>query len=202
MVKGWAAAAAIAALGVSILAAGQAAAKVEGDTVYLGAAVSLTGKYTTAGEHTRRGYDLAVKAINDAGGITVDGKAYRLEVIYYDDESTPARGAQLAERLINQDDVDYMLGPYSSGLTKAIAPVTEKHGVPMVEANGASLQPVRPTTTSYLFAVLSTSEQYLVVRRRSRRRACRAAGPQSSRSDSSSPLPSRTTPSARMSAPE
>ena len=33
-----------------------------------------------------------------------------------------------------------MLGPYSSGLTKAIAPVTEQYGVPMVEANGASLQ--------------------------------------------------------------
>ena len=132
----------------------------EGDTVYLGAAVSLTGKYTTAGEHTQRGYDLAVKTINDAGGITVGGNTYRLEVIYYDDESTPARGAQLAERLINQDGVDFMLGPYSSGLTKAIAPVTELYGVPMVEANGASLQ-LFNKGYRYLFAVLSTTEQYL-----------------------------------------
>ena len=45
----------------------------EGNTIYLGAAVSLTGKYTTAGEHTQRGYDLAVKTINDAGGVTVGG---------------------------------------------------------------------------------------------------------------------------------
>ena len=125
MWKGWASTVAIAALGLSILAAGEAQAKVEGHTVYLGAAVSLTGKYTTAGEHTRRGYDLTVKTINDAGGISVSGKTYRLEIIYYDDESTPARGAQLAERLINQDGVEFMLGPYSSGLTKAIAPVTE-----------------------------------------------------------------------------
>ena len=93
MWKGWASTVAIAALGLSILAAGEAQAKVEGDTVYLGAAVSLTGKYTTAGEHTRRGYDLAVETINDAGGISVSGKTYRLEIIYYDDESTPARGA-------------------------------------------------------------------------------------------------------------
>ena len=160
MWKGWAVTVGIAALGLSVLAAGEAQAKVEGDTVYLGAAVSLTGKYTTAGEHTRRGYDLAVKTINDAGGISVDGKTYRLEVIYYDDESTPARGAQLAERLINQDDVDFMLGPYSSGLTKAIAPVTEQYGVPMVEANGASLQ-LFNKGYRYLFAVLSTTEQYL-----------------------------------------
>ena len=160
MWKGWASTVAIAALGLSILAAGEAQAKVEGDTVYLGAAVSLTGKYTTAGEHTRRGYDLAVKTINDAGGISVSGKTYRLEIIYYDDESTPARGAQLAERLINQDGVEFMLGPYSSGLTKAIAPVTEQYGVPMVEANGASLQ-LFNKGYRYLFAVLSTTEQYL-----------------------------------------
>ena len=51
---------------------------------------------------------------------------------------TLRRAAQLAERLISQDGVEYMLGPYSSGLTKAMAPVTEKYGVPMVEANGAS----------------------------------------------------------------
>ena len=160
MLKGWAVAIGSAALGLSILVAGEAQAKVEGDTVYLGAAVSLTGKYTTAGEHTQRGYDLAVKTINDAGGITVGGKTYRLEVIYYDDESTPARGSQLAERLINQDGVDFMLGPYSSGLTKAIAPVTEQYGVPMVEANGASLQ-LFNKGYRYLFAVLSTTEQYL-----------------------------------------
>ena len=160
MVNAWAGIAGIAALGLGVLAAGEAQAKVEGDTVYLGAAVSLTGKYTTAGEHTQRGYDLAVKTINDAGGITVGGKTYRLEVIYYDDESTPARGAQLAERLINQDGVEFMLGPYSSGLTKAIAPVTEQYGVPMVEANGASLQ-LFNKGYRYLFAVLSTTEQYL-----------------------------------------
>jgi len=129
-------------------------------TVKLGAAVSLTGKYSTAGNHTRKGYDLAVKRINDAGGVEVGGKKHPLQVIYYDDESTSARGAQLAERLIKQDKVQFMLGPYSSGLTKAIAPVTEKYKVPMVEANGAS-RSLFNKGYRYLFAVLSTSEQYL-----------------------------------------
>ena len=69
MWKAWTVTAGIAALSLCVLATGEA--KVEGDTVYLGAAVSLTGKYTTAGEHTQRGYDLAVKTINEAGGITV-----------------------------------------------------------------------------------------------------------------------------------
>lgn len=147
-------------LGLAAAAAVPASAKVEGDTVYLGAAISLTGKYSTNGEHTRKGYDLAVRTINEAGGVTVDGRSYEIDVVYYDDESTPARGAQLAERLINQDGVEFMLGPYSSGLTKAIAPVTERYGVPMVEANGAS-RSLFTQGYRYLFAVLSTSEQYL-----------------------------------------
>ena len=145
------------AAGAAFAASGTAWAQ---DTIVLGAAVSLTGKYSTNGKNTKDGYDLAVKMINDKGGVKVGDKTYKLEVKYYDDESTPARGAELAERLIKQDGVKFMLGPYSSGLTKAIAPVTEKFQIPMVEGNGAS----RSLFTSgykYIFAVLSTSEQYL-----------------------------------------
>ncbi|MDX1574927.1 MAG: amino acid ABC transporter substrate-binding protein [Kiloniellales bacterium] len=142
------------------LAASAAQAKVEGDTIVLGAAVSVTGKYSTNGKHTMNGYNLAIEAINAAGGVEVDGKTYKLDIVYYDDESTPARGAQLAERLISQDGIKFLLGPYSSGLTKAIAPVTEKYGIPMVEGNGAS-RSLFTQGYKYLFGVLSTSEQYL-----------------------------------------
>ena len=145
---------------LGMLVSSHTVAKVEGDTITLGAAVSLTGKYTTAGNHTKNGYDLAITRLNEMGGVTVDGKQYKLAVKYYDDESTPARGAQLAERLIQQDGVTFMLGPYSSGLTKAIAPVTEKYKIPMVEGNGAS-RSLFNKGYKYLFAVLSTSEQYL-----------------------------------------
>ena len=140
--------------------AGGAMAKVDGDTIILGSSISLTGKYATNGLHTQRGYDYAVDVINKAGGVKVGGKSYKLDVKYYDDESTPARGAQLAERLIQQDGVEYMLGPYSSGMTKAIAPVSEKFGVPMVEAEGAS-RSLFTQGYKYLFAVLSTTDLYL-----------------------------------------
>lgn len=142
------------------LSMGTAQAKVEGDTIIIGSALSETGKYSTNGIHTKNGYELAAKLINDGGGVMVGGKSYKIAIQYYDDESTPARGAQLAERLIQQDGVEFMLGPYSSGLTKAIAPVTEKYGIPMVEAEGAS-RSLFTQGYKYLFAVLSTSEQYL-----------------------------------------
>jgi len=130
------------------------------ETLTVGSAISLTGKYSTNGHHAKNGYDFAVKKINDAGGVKIGDKCYNIEVKYYDDESTPARGAQLVERLINQDKVELMLGPYSSGLTKAVAPVTEKYQIPMVEAEGAS-RSLFNKGYKYLFAVLSTSEQYL-----------------------------------------
>jgi len=151
---------AVAGAAAGLLAAGAASAKVEGDTIILGSANSLTGKYSSNGIDTQNGYDLAVKRINEMGGVTVGGKKYKLAVKYYDDESTPARTAQLLERLIEQDGVQYILGPYSSPTTIAAAPVVEKYQVPMVEAEGAS-RALFNKGYKYTFAVLSTSEQYL-----------------------------------------
>ena len=130
------------------------------DVIVLGAAVSLTGKYALNGTNTKNGYELAVREINDQGGVKIGGKSYKLAVRYYDDESTPARGTELAERLIKQDGVKFMLGPYSSGLTKAILPVVEKYQVPMIEGNGAARE-LFTKGYRYIFAVLSTSDQYL-----------------------------------------
>ena len=137
-------------------------AKVEGDTIILGAAISLTGKYSSNGVHTQNGYNLAVERINSMGGVKVKGKDYKFKIVYYDDESNSGRAAQLAERLIKQDGVQYMLGPYSSGLTKAMAPVTEKYKIPMVEANGAS-RSLFTKGYKYLFAVLAPANLYLDV---------------------------------------
>jgi len=135
-------------------------AKVDGDTITLGAAVSLTGKYATNGEHTQRGYDLAVQVINDKGGVNINGKKYKLAVKYYDDESDANKAATLAQRLIEQDGIQYMLGPYGSGITIAVAPVTEKFQIPMIEANGAS-RALFTKGYKYLFAVLNSADQYL-----------------------------------------
>jgi branched-chain amino acid transport system substrate-binding protein len=147
------------AIGVAGMAGG-AMAKVEGDTIILGSAISLSGKYSTNGLHTQKGYDFAVERINEAGGVKVGGKTYKLAIKYYDDESAANRATQLAERLIQQDGIEFMLGPYSTGMTKAVAPVTEKFKVPMVEAEGAS-RALFTQGYKYMFAVLSTSEYYL-----------------------------------------
>jgi branched-chain amino acid transport system substrate-binding protein len=145
---------------IALVFSGPVWAKAEGDTIVFGAAVSFTGKYSTNGKHTKNGYDLVVQRVNEKGGVTVGGKTYKIAIKYYDDESTPARAGQLADRLIKQDGIKFILGPYGSGPTVAMAPITEKYKIPMVEGNGAS-RALFNKGYKYLFAVLSTSEQYL-----------------------------------------
>ena len=145
--------------GISMLFAHNSMAQ-ECEELVLGSAISLTGKYATNGVHAKNGYEFAIRKIDQAGGVKVGDTCYHFKVVYYDDESKGDRAATLTERLISQDKVQYMLGPYSSGMTKAIAPVTEKYQIPMVEAEGAS-RSLFNQGYKYLFAVLSTSEQYL-----------------------------------------
>jgi branched-chain amino acid transport system substrate-binding protein len=63
-----------------LLFASPAAAKVEGDTIIFGAALSFTGKYSTNGKHTKNGYDLVVKRVNEMGGVKVGGKTYKIQI--------------------------------------------------------------------------------------------------------------------------
>jgi branched-chain amino acid transport system substrate-binding protein len=130
------------------------------EDLVLGAALSATGIYASNGNNTKNGYEFALKKINDAGGVKIAGKCYHLKVTYYDDESTPARAAQLVERLISQDQVKFVLGPYSSPMTKAILPVTEKYKTPVVQAEAAS-RSLFTQGYKYHFGIIATSEKYL-----------------------------------------
>src|SRR5215467_5803381 len=130
------------------------------EDLVLGAALSATGIYASNGNNTKNGYEFAVKKINDAGGVKIGGKCYHLKITYYDDESTPARAAQLVERLINQDKIKFILGPYGSPLTKAILPVIEKYKVPLVQGEAAS-RSLFTQGYKYHFGIVATSEKYL-----------------------------------------
>ena len=147
-----------AAVALSLGAAAPAFA--DDDTITLGAAVSLTGKFAVSGKHTQNGYDFAVDKINAMGGVKVGDKTYKLAIKYYDDESEATRATELTERLVGQDGIKFILGPYGSPITAAMAPVVEKLKVPMVEGNGAS-RSLFTKGYKYTFAVLSTSDQYL-----------------------------------------
>ena len=151
--------------GVAVAAAALAFAPIAAQAqtcgeIELGAAVSATGIYAANGQNTKNGYEFAVKKINDAGGVKIGGKCYHFKVKYYDDELTPARAAQLVERLIDQDKIQYVLGPYGSPLTKAILPVIEKYKMPLVQGEAAS-RSLFTQGYKYHFGIVATSEKYM-----------------------------------------
>ena len=128
--------------------------------VKIGAAVSQTGKYAREGTDTLNGYMLWQEwANNEYGGIEIDGVCHRAELVYYDDESDPDTVSLLTEKLIFEDEVHAILGPYSSSLTQISSIVTERENVIMVEANGAS-ESLFERDFINLFGVLTPAGQY------------------------------------------
>ena len=85
--------------------------------VRFGAALSLTGSKATEGRLVKDGYDFYVKHINERGGIKIDGVKHKVSITYYDDESDPKAAVRLTEKLIVEDGIKFLLGPYSSGAT-------------------------------------------------------------------------------------
>lgn len=107
--------------------------------VKIGAAVSQTGSLAREGQDTLNGYMLWLDWVNNEyGGIEIDGECYRAELISYDDESDADTASVLTERLIFEDEVDVILGPYGSGLTQVASQITEREDIIMVQGNGAS----------------------------------------------------------------
>ncbi len=108
-------------------------------TIKIGAALSETGKFSVEGKDSRQGYDTWAKWVNEEyGGIQLPDGRYEVEIIYYDDESDADTAANLVQRLIDEDGVEFLLGPYSSGLTTGASAISEAADVIMVEGNGTS----------------------------------------------------------------
>lgn len=128
----------IAVLAVAIGAAVSAQAQEKRDFFKVGVVTSLSGELAFGGSVTKRGYDLWEDAVNAQGGIDIGGKKYKVKLVYADDQSTPATAAVAGERLITQEKVDFILGPYASGATLALAPITEKYKLPHITGSAES----------------------------------------------------------------
>lgn len=129
-------------------------------TIRVGAAVSETGRYAQQGQDVREGYDLWVDFVNNEyGGIRVGDEVYRVEIIYYDDESDADTANNLIERLISEDQVQFLLGPYGSGLTMGTSAIAEQHNVIFIEGNGAS-ESIFSRGFQNLFASLTPASYY------------------------------------------
>jgi branched-chain amino acid transport system substrate-binding protein len=129
-------------------------------TLLFGAPISLTGSTAKEGGLTRDGYDLWRDTYNKSGGINIGGKHYKIETKYYDDASNAQQSATLADKLINEDKVNFLLGPYGTAPTLQVSTVAEKNKMPMIEGNGAA-ESIFSQGYKYTFGVLSPAQNYL-----------------------------------------
>ena len=103
------------------------------DKIRIGYAISKTGPFAGgAGVTTLPNYQLWVKDVNAAGGITVGGKKLQIEVVEYDDRSNSEEAVRAVERLISQDKVDLLLPPWGTGINLAVGPTFNKHNYPQI----------------------------------------------------------------------
>ena len=126
-----------------------------GPPIKIGASVSTTGSNGRTGQYQQEAYQLWESQKNASGGLL--GRP--VQFIIYDDQSDPTTGARLYERLLNEDKVDLVLGPYSSGVTQAVVQVTERAKFPLLAA-GASASDIWKRNYRYVFGVYSIAEDY------------------------------------------
>jgi branched-chain amino acid transport system substrate-binding protein len=105
------------------------------DTIKLGIVAPMSGPNARYGGFSLRGAELAVKDINDAGGVN----GAKIELFNADSQGTPVEGVSATRRLIDQDGVDFIIGDVSSSVTLAMQPVAEDAEVLLL--NAASSNP-------------------------------------------------------------
>jgi branched-chain amino acid transport system substrate-binding protein len=137
----------VAAIGTTPLAATAADIKI-------GAPLALTGSLADEAKKQDLVWKMWLAKVNAAGGINVGGTKSKVQLVQYDYQSDGQRAAQLAEKLITDDKVDFLLAPFGSGHTKIVATIAERYQIPII-ACAASSESVFDQTLKHLFGTLS-----------------------------------------------
>ena len=124
--------------------------------IKIGASLSLTGTYAKPGTYQKEGYEVCADELNAKGGLL----GRKVEFVMYDDQSSTQTAQRLYEKLITEDKVDAVMGPYSSGITESVAGISEKYKKVMVSPLAATTSIFRQGR-KYIFMVISPAEFYL-----------------------------------------
>jgi branched-chain amino acid transport system substrate-binding protein len=122
----------------------------------IGASLSLTGTYAKPGTYQKEGYEICADELNAKGGLL----GRKVEFVMYDDQSSTQTAQRLYEKLITEDKVEAVMGPYSSAITESVAGISEKYKKVMVSPLAATTSIFRQGR-KYIFMVISPAEFYL-----------------------------------------
>jgi len=130
------------------------------ETLTVGMTLSQTGPLNIDSLAQVRGSELWRDEVNDAGGLKVGDKRYKIRFASYDDQSQGGRVQQLYTRLIVQDKAQFLFSPYSSGLCNTAAVISEQYGRIMLITGGA--EPKTYTLgNKYLVQTITSADHYL-----------------------------------------
>lgn len=130
-------------------------------TMTIGFTASITGKYEVASAAQVNGFNLWMEQINAAGGVVLsDGTVVTFDSVSYDDESNTERVQELYTRLATEDQADFMISPYSSGLTSAAALIAEQYGTLMI-TTGAASDATYKQGYEHIFQAYTPASRYL-----------------------------------------
>ncbi|MET1101669.1 MAG: amino acid ABC transporter substrate-binding protein [Pyrodictiaceae archaeon] len=128
--------------------------------IKIGTTISEQGKFAHEGKQALCGFKLAVEWVNNHGGVVINGKRYKLELVYYDDKSDKAEVPKLFTRLITVDKVNFLIAPYSSSLTLAAVPIAEQYHKVILSHGGAS-DAIFTKGYKYIIQILSPASYYM-----------------------------------------
>jgi branched-chain amino acid transport system substrate-binding protein len=136
--------AAAAALGMATEAAAQDAA------VKIGVIYPLSGNSASAGNYSKMAIEVGADVINNGnadlakvlplakGGGLPGLKGAKIQLIFADNQGTPAAGQNQALRLISEEKVAALIGAYQSGITLTASAIAERHGIPFLTAESVA----------------------------------------------------------------
>jgi len=108
------------------------------DAIKIGATLPLTGSEARIGGFYKEGYDYAFEQQNKKGGVKVGDKTMKVDLLLLDDTSTQGTAVSLADRLINSDKVNFLLGTYATNLVEAQSSAAEQNQMLYVNGGGAA----------------------------------------------------------------
>ena len=110
----------------------------EAETIKIGSSGPLSGSVSIYGQAVKEGVELAIEEINAAGGVNVDGKMMKLELVDFVNDEADAKKAAAALTSLISKDVDIVVGAVTSGATEGLIAEAVKHGVPVITPTGTA----------------------------------------------------------------
>jgi branched-chain amino acid transport system substrate-binding protein len=136
----------------------------EQDEIVIGASRDTTGPQAGFQDYGYAPlYKMWADEVNAAGGIDVAGKMLTVRIIEYDDASDPAACTRNIEKLVTEDNVDFLFGPTGTAMLFSAAPIANKYETLMLcgEGGATTLEPLMEEMP-YVFAVLNYSNHFQI----------------------------------------